>query len=217
MRFEMSIEIVASKMGASPEHALRLEETARQFDISSVLEKAHWLGQIYVESGGFRRTKENLNYSAKRLAEVWPYRYAANPTARMADRLPNALAKEIGGKPDKIAELTYGGRLGNIHAGDGWTFIGRGDKQLTGRYNYTMYSRSIYGDDRIVDDPARLQRPPDSTLSAGWYWQWKKCGEPANRDDAEAVTLLVNGGTNGLFDRVKQTNRAKALFAELLR
>lgn len=211
----MSTETVAIKMGASPEHALRLEEACLRFGITTTLEKCHFLGNIYHESSGFRRTRENMNYSAKRLAEVWPYRYAANPAARQNDRRPNALALEIGGKPDRIAELTYGGRMGNVHPGDGWKFIGRGDKQLTGRDNYTAYSRAMYGDDRIVDEPHRLERPPDSTLSAGWYWQWRRCGPAARADNVREVRRLINGGYNGLDEVIEQTNRAKALFAEL--
>lgn len=211
----MSTETVAAMMGAYPEHALWLERACIEYRIETAIEKAHFLGHIHHETEGFRRARENLNYSAKRLAEVWPARYAINPGAPVKQRQPNTVALRIGGDPAAIANLTYSGRLGNVEPGDGWLFIGRGDAQLTGRANVTAYSRARYGDDRIVKDPSLLEQQPDRSMSAGWFFSWRGLAVPARRDDVEATTKLWNGGYNGLDDRRKQINRAKSYFQQI--
>src|SRR3990167_5662214 len=61
--------------------------------------QAHFLGQMAHESAGFSRMQENLNYSAKRIPQVWP---------RLALR-----ADVLAGKPEALANAAYGGRLGN--------------------------------------------------------------------------------------------------------
>lgn len=111
----------------------------------------------------------------------------------------------------------YEGRadLGNTEPGDGVRFKGRGLIQLTGRANYTDYSRAMYGDGRAVRNPAMVARLPDAALAAGWYWQVKDLNTPAEADDIRAVTRIVNGGFNGLQDRIEKTEQAKRLFAEL--
>lgn len=87
---------------------------------------AAMLGEAYHETGGrMQPVIENLNYSAKRLTEVWPTRF---PTI--------ASAKPYANNPQKLANKVYGGRLGNVGPNDGWIFRGRGLPQITGRENY---------------------------------------------------------------------------------
>lgn len=112
----------------------------------------------------------------------------------------------------------YEGRtdLGNTQPGDGVRYKGRGLIQLTGRSNYTAYSFARFGDDRAVRNPQMVARLPDAALAAGWYWRVKGLNTIADRDDIRAVTRVINGGYNGLDDRIKCTERAKRLFAELV-
>lgn len=112
----------------------------------------------------------------------------------------------------------YEGRkdLGNTQPGDGVRFKGRGLIQLTGRDNYRRYSRAMYGDDRAVDDPAMVSRLPDAALAAGWFWQENGLNALADRDDIRAVTRRINGGHNGLQDRIVRTEQARRLFAAMV-
>jgi putative chitinase len=115
------------------------------------------------------------------------------------------------------AQARYEGRrdLGNTVAGDGFRFRGRGLIQITGRANYREYSRDMYGDDRCVLAPELLEVVPDAALCAGWYWQSRGLNEPAERDDLVAVTKRINGGVNGLADRARWLDKAKAAFRGL--
>jgi hypothetical protein len=103
--------------------------------ISDRNEQAMFMAQVSVESNGFRRLRENLNYSAPRLRQVFPRRVTTDADAR---------ALVLGG-PDAIAERIYGGRrdLGNLQPGDGARYIGRGYMQLTGRANYAAAGAAL--------------------------------------------------------------------------
>jgi putative chitinase len=90
---------------------------------------AYILATAHHETGArFAPIEENLNYSAKRLMQVWPKRFpsvaAANPYAN---------------NPERLANSVYGGRLGNTDPGDGWLYRGRGFVQITGKANYAKY------------------------------------------------------------------------------
>lgn len=101
---------------------------------------AYILATAYHETGrAMQPVEENLNYSANRLRQVFP-RY-----------FNNVEALACAGKPEKIANRAYGGRLGNNADGDGWKYRGRGLVQITGRANYRKFG--IDGDpDDALDD-----------------------------------------------------------------
>lgn len=106
----------------------------------------------------------------------------------------------------------YNGRtdLGNTQPGDGPRFKGRGLIQLTGRNNYADYSRFTGID--YLSDPARLATDPFACVDvACWFWKTRGIGPLAEADDARAVTKRINGGYNGLDDRLEHLARAKAL------
>lgn len=90
---------------------------------------AYILATAHHETGArFAPVEENLNYSAKRLTQVWPTRF---PTI--------TAATPYASNPEKLANKVYGGRLGNTEPGDGWRYRGRGMVQITGRDNYSKY------------------------------------------------------------------------------
>lgn len=106
----------------------------------------------------------------------------------------------------------YEGRkdLGNTKAGDGRRFKGRGLIQLTGRANYTAYSK--YTGIDYVADPERVGSDPLVSVDvACWFWVDRKLPPLAEADDVKAVTRRINGGFNGLDDRIGKLRRAKAL------
>ncbi|WP_104663406.1 hypothetical protein [Ensifer adhaerens] len=99
------------------------------------------LAEVHHETGGtMRPLEENLNYSARRLTQVWPARF---PTL--------ASAEPYAGNPRKLANRVYGGRLGNVEGDDGWAFRGRGLAQITGRANYGKFG--------LVETPDRACDP----------------------------------------------------------
>jgi putative chitinase len=178
--------------------------------LTSPLIQAHFFAQLAAESGSLVRLEENLNYSAQRLAEVWPSLYAVDPRAK--PKLPNALATSLAGNPQQIAIRTYANRNGNGDAasGDGWTFRGRGLIQLTGRGNYAAAGNAVFNDDRLVRNPGLVAQPDGAAKIAVWFWNSRSISVPAARDDLRAVTKLVNGGDTGLADRLVWLNKFKA-------
>lgn len=109
------------------------------------------------------------------------------------------------------AQRRYEGRtdLGNVRAGDGYRYRGRGVLHVTGRDNYRRFG-AIVGVD-IEGQPDRAAEPAIAMALGGAYWTSRRINAAADRDDVEAVTRLINGGLNGLADRAQRLARAKAL------
>jgi putative chitinase len=106
----------------------------------------------------------------------------------------------------------YEGRkdLGNTTAGDGRRFKGRGLIQLTGRSNYTAYSKAR-GVDYTTDEGAKiLASDPEAAVDvACWFWTTRNLNQLADRDDVSTITKRINGGLNGFDDRKSKLLRAK--------
>jgi putative chitinase len=172
-----------------------IPEVASKFGINTPLRVAHFLAQCGHESGGFRVTQENLNYSAKGLNGIFkkyfPTEAAATPYAR---------------QPQKIANKVYANRManGSEASGDGYKFRGRGYIQLTGRDNYTQFGKAIGVD--IPSNPD-LVSSQYALASAAWFWSkngLNKLADAGASDTAvTSITKRVNGGTIGLPDRIK--------------
>jgi putative chitinase len=173
----------------------QIPDTAAKFEINTPLRLAHFLAQCGHESGGFRLTKENLNYSAKGLNGTFKKYFPTLDSAVPYER-----------KPEKIANKVYGGRMGNgpESSGDGAKFCGRGYIQLTGKDNYTAFGKSINED--ICSAPEKVASSY-ALLSAAWFFNKNKLHIMADGGASDAVvtsiTKRVNGGTIGLPDRIK--------------
>jgi putative chitinase len=182
-----------------------IPDTAAKFGINTPLRLAHFLAQCGHESGGFRATQENLNYSAKGLMGIFKKYF---PTEALA----NAYARQ----PAKIAARVYGGRMGNgaEATGEGYKFRGRGYIQLTGKENYTAFGKSI-GED-ILSNPDKVAGPY-ALLSAAWFFSKNGLHRMADEGASDAVvtkiTKRVNGGTIGLPDRIKHFKEYYKLLA----
>lgn len=103
----------------------------------------------------------------------------------------------------------YEGRkdLGNTQPGDGVRFRGRGLVQITGRSNYTAAMMAL--DIDCVEHPELLELPVNACRSAGWFWKTHGLNELADAGDQVKVTRRINGGTNGLADRLALFEVAK--------
>ncbi len=169
-----------------------------EYDIKTIMRRAHFIAQICHESAGFTRLIENLNYSAKRIAEVWQ---------RLAPR-----AHELEHNPEKLGNAAYGGRLGNgpEASGEGYKYRGRGLIQITGKDNYRKFGQ-IAG--------LNLVATPDFAMDVGTsarialeFWKSRNLNPRADLDDCEAITRAINGGVNGLAERRRLADAGKTIF-----
>jgi putative chitinase len=173
----------------------QIPETAAKFGIDTPLRLAHFLAQCGHESGGFKATQENLNYSAKGLLGIFGKYFREAGLAESYQR-----------NPQKIASRVYGGRMGNgpESTGDGFKFRGRGYIQLTGKDNYTAFGKAINEDMTANPDKVATHYP---LLSAAWFFTKNGLHKMADEGSTDAVvtkiTKRVNGGTIGLADRIK--------------
>ena len=183
----------------------QIPETAAKFGIDTPLRLAHFLAQCGHESGGFRLTKENLNYSAKGLKGIFAKYFKEAGLAEQYER-----------KPEKIANRVYGGRMGNgpESSGDGSKYCGRGYIQLTGKDNYVAFGKSINEDLTLNPEKVSTHYP---LLSAAWFFTKNGLHKLADGGATDAVvtqiTKRVNGGTIGLPDRIKHFKEYYSLLA----
>jgi putative chitinase len=117
---------------------------------------------------------------------------------------PTAVQKGYEGRAD----------LGNTVAGDGLKYRGRGLIQITGRDNYRECSLGLFGDDRLLFLPELLEKPQWAAESAAWFWQKNGLNELADRDQFNSITRRINGGLNGLQDRLSLWARARAVLCQ---
>ena len=177
---------------------VQIPDTAAKFNITNPLRLAHFLAQCGHESGGWKATSENLNYSSKGLMGIFKKYF---PTL--------ALAEQYARKPIAIASRVYGGRMGNGAEAtqDGFKFRGRGYIQLTGKDNYSAFDKFV--PEEILTNPD-LVATKYPLMSAAWFFNknglWAICDKGADQGTVTAVTKRVNGGTIGLPDRIKHFN-----------
>lgn len=177
--------------------------------LDTPLRVAHALAQQSVETGGFSKLVENLNYSVAGLRATFSKARVSDADCQRLGRKPGSPAQQ-----EAIANIVYGGdwglkNLGNSQAGDGWKFRGRGAKQTTGRFNYNDV-KTVTGID-VIENPDLLADPDMAVQAACIFWSKKNCNRFADQDDILGLTKAVNGGTNGLPDRRAALARAKAI------
>jgi putative chitinase len=183
----------------------QIPDTAAKFNITTPLRLAHFLSQCGHESGGFKAVNENLNYSAKGLMGTFKKYFPTEDLAKRYER-----------KPDLIASRVYANRManGDEASKDGFKFRGRGYIQLTGRDNYTKFSKFI-GEDCVNGSDLVATKYP--LASAAFFFDsnklWSICDKGADEATVTAVTKRVNGGTIGLSDRLKHFKEYYALLA----
>lgn len=173
----------------------------------SKMELSHFLGQTHHETGGFKLGTENLNYSAKRMLEIFKYDFDTNRDKWLSPQEKEKV-KELIGNPEKIANFVYANQGGNgdEKSGDGWKFIGRGAIQLSLRGNYYSFSKFVKDSDIMVH-PEKVET--DYFFEAGlWYFGtrrlWRYANE-INENSIRTISKIVNGGYNGIDDRITQT------------
>jgi len=175
-----------------------------KYEINTILRISHFLAQCAHESGNFSVKQENLNYSAKRLQEVFGKYFTTHAKALLYER-----------KPVKIASLVYGNRMGNgdEHSIEGYKYRGRGYIQLTGKNNYLLFDKSLNETGLEVDIIGNpdLVATTYPLISAAWFFNKNNLNEIADlggtKEIITRITKKVNGGTHGLDSRISYFNK----------
>ena len=196
-----TIRRILDAMHVRPEtaglYAPHLDAAARAWGVADYA-LPMWLAQLAHESALFERMVESLNYTkAAQIRRTWPKRFA-NISAAVA----------FVRKPERLANFVYANRLGNGDAasGDGWKYRGRGLIQITGKDNYRDAGESLGLP--LLEEPELLEEPAHAADAAGWFW--KSHGLNRFASNINDCTRAINGGLNGLPDRMRLYNRASA-------
>lgn len=160
---------------------------------------AAFIAQVGHESGHMTRLVENLNYGAEALRKNWPSRFDVE------------LASSVSRKPEQIANIAYGNRMGNTAPGDGWKYRGRGLVQITGKNNYQACGEALGLD--LIAQPELLEKPQYGCMSAAWFWASNGLNTLADAGKFDAITQRINGGHNGAADRQELYARALKVLA----
>lgn len=197
----MSLIILQQKIGVTPDGSFgpaTIKAAMKYFGLTPI-RAAHFFGQISHETGGFTVFTENLNYSATGLKTTF------------SKYFPSNLADLYARQPIKIASRVYANRMGNGDEAsrEGYLFRGRGALQTTGKSNYEALSKAL-GKSEILENPD-LVASDFAFESAKFFFDnnklWAKCDAGVDDKTITIVSKVVNGGTNGLEDRISLTKR----------
>lgn len=179
-----------------------IKDAIRERGITKPLDQAMFIAQCGHESAGFTRVIESFNYSIAGLKATFGKRL----TAYQCEMLGRVDGQQVAHQP-QIANLAYGGRMGNKEPGDGWAFRGRGLIQITGRENYAKCGAALKLD--LVGNPSQLESDINAARSAAWFYTSSGC--LSHSGDLVRITQIINGGQNGINDRRERYAKAKAV------
>jgi putative chitinase len=157
--------------------------------------------------------KDSIISDLEKYFDKYLEKYEVNTYLRVAHFLAQAAHESASFKTleEYASGAAYEGRedLGNVNKGDGIRYKGRGIFQLTGRNNYRTMGAKLGKD--LEGNPELAENPEISVLTALEYWKSRGLSALADKDDVKAITKKINGGYNGLADRIEYLNRAKAI------
>lgn len=172
--------------------ASHINANSEAYKIKTKADLCAFLANNIHESSGFRSLRENMNYKPERLLEVFPKYFKSLSSAK----------ETVAKGQVAICDAVYGGRMGNVKGTrDGYDFRGGGTIHLTGRENYTLCSIGINVPE-LVKTPDMITQPSIAMKSAMWFWMRNGCSGHANKGNADRTYPIVNGGTNGLKERI---------------
>lgn len=188
-------------------HARALEAARVRSSVVTPRRLCHFMGQVFVETGGIAHMVENLNYrNAARLDAIF----------RSVRGIGDAKALIARG-PEAIASRVYANRLGNGDEAsrDGWRYRGSGYKQLTGRANYRDIGRVVGID--LEADPELAREPEAAARIAFAFWDARGCSSLADAGDVEGITARINGPAKlGLAERRQAVLRAMSIWRQAM-
>lgn len=197
----MSLINLQTKIGAKADGVFgpNTLRKAMEFYKLTPITAAHFFGQVGHETGNFKLFTENLNYSASGLRKTFKKYF------------PGKLAELYARNPEKIGSRVYANRMGNgdEESKEGFFFRGRGALQLTGKLNYIAFSK-------YLEKPCIVFEPDWVTTeyafeSAMFFFKknklWSICSKDVSDKSITALSRRINGGINGLEDRIEKTNK----------
>jgi putative chitinase len=201
-----TVKLIAPKAHTNYLEAIRQGDSLfEQHEIITSLRMSHFLAQALHETGGFRILRENMNFSASRLIEIFGInRHSAAVTADEAEKLardPEAIAERVYGlgNPRKAREL------GNIYPGDGFRYRGNGIMQITGRSNHHRIGAACGID--FEGHPDLVTAPEHALKPALQAWTERHLNIFADKNDIRTITRRINGGFLGFADREAWFNK----------
>lgn len=206
------IKELQKSVGAAPDGVIgreTLTKFAAKFGRNRV-QTIHFFANIHHESGGFTIVRENMNYTAPRIMEIFGVgKHSANVTVPEAGRLA--------GKPYELSERVYGlgnprkaAELGNTKTGDGWKYRGGGALQCTGGFDYKRYGgQELYDNPDLIGESAYYFTTAVREFDAKNIWAKAK---DLSEESIRSVCKAVNGGYNGLDDRRAKINYYASLW-----
>lgn len=193
----------APKIKDPERHASALEDARQTGSVTTPRRLCQFLGQVFVETGGFASMVENLNYKdPARLDGIFSAVHGSDDAQALIRRGPEAIANRV-----------YANRLGNGDeaSGDGWRYRGSGYKQLTGRTNYRDIGNIVNLD--LEGNPELAREPAAAARIAFAFWDARECSPLADLGDVEGVTEKINGPAKlGLAERRAATLRALGIW-----
>lgn len=176
-----------------------------KYGINTRLRIAHFMAQIEHESG-LKPISENLNYSAKRMLEIFKHDFDINRDKWLSPKEKEKVLYLLG-SPQRIANFVYANQNGNGNekSGEGWKYRGRGFIQVTGKINYHQLSNDTDLD--CLKNPDLLLQEANAMISALWFWNLKELNKLADKNDLKGITKRINGGYNGLEHRQELLNK----------
>jgi putative chitinase len=191
----MSIKALQTKIGITADGAFGpgTLKAAMAFYKLTPLRAAHFFAQTAHETGEYKAFSENLSYSTDGLKKIF------------GKYFPGTLAEGYARNPEKIANRVYGNRMGNGDeaSGEGYKFRGRGALQLTGKENYTAFSKYLNKPEILVNPD--LVANEYAFESAMFFFDknklWTICDKGIDDASITALTKRINGGTLGLDHR----------------
>ena len=195
-------ELKKSAIGITEANASKFAEPLtkafEKFGIDTPFEKAAFIANAGHESKNFTALHENLNYSAKRLLEVFKGHFTPQTALVYA------------GKPVQIGNKVYANRYGNRDekSGDGFRYCGKGLFHLTFFDNYKQAGKALSYP--LTEKPMDLLLPGCASFTAAWFWKSKNLDRAVAKGDFIGLCKAINGGMHGIEDRIKRFEYAKA-------
>jgi putative chitinase len=163
-------------------------EILNKYEINTYLRLIHFFSQVHHETNGFTRFCENLNYSAKRLMQVWKSRFKTIE-----------FAKEYEYQPEKLSNYVYAG------------YHGRGWLQISLKRNYEYYSKILFNNMRLVNNPDLLLNHLYGCECSCIFWKENNINKFADDNDLFNVSRLINNQSAKTADKIVGYNARKII------
>jgi putative chitinase len=173
--------------------------------------QAAFIGQCAYESSEFNQLIEILRYrDAARIAYIFRTRFDLDHDKEISPA-ELAIAQRFVNQPEALGNFVYSGRNGNgnMESGHGFKYRGRGPIQITGLANYRDFAFASKFD--VITNPDDLLQPDVGITSALWFWTTRGLNQLADAGDYETITRRINGGINGLAERLVYIEKIKGV------